>query len=148
KSEKDKMSSGEPFRPFASRLMEERERRKRAISRFSNADSPQKDITSGSHEIVLSPSLRLCWLREDSHRSPFMCEYGYSLSVGTNVRIGTSCKFFDSGRISIGRNSSIGASVAIGTRRVSSDCRTLKGSWRTTFAAKVHIVDNVYTGSN
>ncbi|PVH99613.1 trimeric LpxA-like protein, partial [Periconia macrospinosa] len=162
--EKEKMLSGEPFQPFSTQLVTERETCKSAVYRFNNADNPQKDITRESRDVLFRAILAARWTlaysevgksppcghlgREVYVDTPFMCEYGYNLSIGDNVDIGTSCKFLDSGRISIGRNSSVGANVTIDTQRTPTDCKGLKGSRRTAVAAEIHIGENVHISSN
>ncbi|CAI6338728.1 unnamed protein product [Periconia digitata] len=165
KSEKEKMLNGEPFMPFAPQLVEERDKCKSAVYRFNNTDNPQKEIARETRDNIFRAILAARWTipysepgkpppcghlgREGVYiDSPFMCEYGYNLSIGDNVDIGTSCKFLDSGRISIGRNSSIGANVTIDTQRTPGDCKVIKGSRRTAIAAEVHIGENVHIGSN
>ena len=80
--------------------------------------------------------------------TPFSCDYGYNISIGEGVTIGTQCKFLDSGRITIGRNTEIGANVTIDTRKVPKDSKSLKGSRGVAVAAEVHIGENVYIGAN
>jgi acetyltransferase-like isoleucine patch superfamily enzyme len=164
KSEKEKMLCGEPFLPFSPQLIEERERCKAAAYRFNNSDNPQKDIGRDSRDNLFRAILAARWAlaytepgkqpcghfgREGVFiETPFMCEYGYNISIGDNVDIGTSCKFLDSGRITIGRNSTIGANVTIDTQRTPPDVKYIKGSRRTAVAAEVHIGENVHIGSN
>ncbi|KAF1955622.1 hypothetical protein CC80DRAFT_87932 [Byssothecium circinans] len=164
KSEKDKMLSGEPFLPFTPQLIEERERCKAAVYRFNNADNPHKEIVRESRDNLFRAILAARWAlaysepgkqvcghfgREGVHiDAPFMCDYGYNLSIADNVDIGTGCRFLDSGRITVGRNSTIGANVTIDTQRMPQDVKMLKGSRRSAVAAEVHIGENVHVGSN
>ncbi|KAF2636038.1 hypothetical protein P280DRAFT_163341 [Massarina eburnea CBS 473.64] len=164
RSEKEKMLSGEPFQPFNAQLVDERERCKAAVYRFNNTDNPQKDIARESRDNLFRAILVARWTlaysepgkqtcghfgREGVHiDAPFMCDYGYNLSIGDNVDIGTGCRFLDSGRITVGRNSSIGANVTIDTQKTPQDPKTIKGSRRSTIAAEVHIGENVHIGVN
>jgi acetyltransferase-like isoleucine patch superfamily enzyme len=50
--------------------------------------------------------------------TPFHWRYGYNISCADNVVIGPDCQLLDSGRISIGENTRIGARVLITTRLV------------------------------
>lgn len=79
--------------------------------------------------------------------TPFHCDYGYNLVIHDMVTIGPGCKFLDSGRITIGRNSKIGANVTIDTQKVPVDSKSVKGSRGTVVAAEVSIGENVYIGA-
>ena len=80
--------------------------------------------------------------------TPFMCDYGYNISIGDNVDIGTHCKLLDSGGITIRRNTSIRASVIIDTLKTLNEVKNTKGSRRVSVASKVHIGENVHIGAN
>lgn len=163
RSEKEKMLTGEPFQPFAPQLVEEREKCKLAVYRFNNTTNPSVDISRETRERHFREVLLARWTHVSrGHErpicghlgngvfvdTPFMCDYGYNLSIADNVDIGTHCKLLDSGRISIGRNTSIGANVTIDTQRTPNDPKSIKGSRRTAVAAEVHIGENVHIGTN
>ncbi|KAF2690719.1 hypothetical protein K458DRAFT_426170 [Lentithecium fluviatile CBS 122367] len=163
RSEKEKMLTGEPFQPFAPQLLEERERCKGAVYRFNNTSNSAVDISRDTRDRHFREILMARWTHHSRGNerpvcghlgpgvyvdTPFMCDYGYNLSIADNVEIGTHCKLQDSGRISIGRNSTIGANVTIDTQRTPNDSKSIKGVRRTAVAAEVHIGENVHIGSN
>lgn len=78
--------------------------------------------------------------------TPFHFDYGYNISIGDNVVIGPDCRLLDSGRVTVERNTTIGARVVISTLVVPTDKRPLKGSKGTETARGVHIGENVYIG--
>ena len=76
----------------------------------------------------------------------FHCDYGYNLSIGDNAVIGPGCQLLDSGRITIGNNTKIGARVTISTLEEPTDTRSPTGSERTETARETLIGENVYIG--
>jgi acetyltransferase-like isoleucine patch superfamily enzyme len=155
------MLAGDWFRPFDEQLMIDREKCKGAVFRFN---------LTANENLHISPETRDRHFREiltarrgptPHERSvcghygekvyvdtPFMCDYGYNLSIADNVDIGTHCKLLDSGRITIGRNTTVGANVTIDTQRTPDNPKDLKGRNRTAMAAEVHIGENVHIGAN
>ncbi|KAF2710637.1 hypothetical protein K504DRAFT_431399 [Pleomassaria siparia CBS 279.74] len=163
KTEKEKMLSNEPFMAYHSQLYEERERCKGAIYRFNNTSNTAVEITMDERMRNFRAILAAQWVRQyrgpnppmAGHLgtqvfvdTPFYCDYGYNISIAECVTIGAQCKFLDSGRITIGRNTEIGPSVTIDTRKVPHDSKSLKGSRGLMIAAEVHIGENVYIGAN
>jgi acetyltransferase-like isoleucine patch superfamily enzyme len=157
------MLTGDPFQPSTSQLVEERERCKGAVYRYNNTSNSAVDISRETRDRHFREILMARWTHHSRGNeravcghlgggvhvdTPFMCDYGYNLSIADNVEIGTYCKLLDSGRISIGRNSSIGANVTIDTQRTPTDPKTIKGTRRTAVAAEVHIGENVHIGAN
>jgi acetyltransferase-like isoleucine patch superfamily enzyme len=155
------MLSGDPFQPSAQLLEEEREGCKGAVFRFNNTSNSAVDITRETRDRHFREILMARWTHHTRGRerpvcghlgpgvrvdTPFKCDYGYNLSIADNVEIGANCIFLDSGRISIGRNSTIGANVTIDTVRTPNDPKTIKGVRRTCVAAEVHIGENVHIG--
>ena len=78
--------------------------------------------------------------------APFLCDYGYNLSIAENVVIGSNCELHDSARIAIGMNTRIGNRVTITTMKTPTDIKALKGSNGTEIAQEVFIGKNVYIG--
>lgn len=165
------MLNGEPFLPYHAQLVDERERCKGAIFRFNNSSNPAVEIASDERMRHFRSILAARWVQGPQFRgqsnpnghnmlvtghcgpdvfvdTPFMCDYGYNISIGERVAIGSSCKFLDSGRITIGRNTEIGAGVTIDTRVVPQDFKVMKGSRGQSVCKEVHIGENVYIGAN
>lgn len=163
KSEKAKMMDGEPFYPFDRDLVAEREKCKSAVYRYNNTNNPNLKITPEENYRYLRAILAAGWNQPfhggtpSGHLglrvyvdTPFMCDYGYNIHIGNDVEIGTSCKFLDSGEITIGSSTTICAGVTIDTIATPTDPKAVKGSnsRRTSVASKVHIGKNVWIGAN
>jgi acetyltransferase-like isoleucine patch superfamily enzyme len=131
------MLSGKRFLPNTEQLLDERKPSLGASFHFNNAIV---QIDSGEREVAghLDGGINVS--------APFYCDYGYKISIGDNVTIGPGCQILDSGRISVGRNTKIGARVTISTLKVPTYTMSLKGSKGTEIAREVHIGDNVYIG--
>ncbi|KAF2787704.1 trimeric LpxA-like protein [Melanomma pulvis-pyrius CBS 109.77] len=157
------MLHGDPFLPYHPQLVEERERCKGAVFRFNNTSNAAVEIAPDERMRHFRSILAARWIHQyrgpnppmAGHLgsevfvdTPFMCDYGYNISIGDRVAIGTQCKFLDSGRITIGRNTEVGANVTIDTRKVPNDFKSMKGSRGAAIAADVHIGENVYIGAN
>jgi acetyltransferase-like isoleucine patch superfamily enzyme len=78
--------------------------------------------------------------------TPFHCDYGYNLSIDDNVIIGPNCHLLDSAKITIGKDTKIGARVIITTLEPPKDPKTLKGACGTEVAKEIYIGANVYIG--
>ncbi|KAK7177984.1 maltose O-acetyltransferase [Paraphaeosphaeria sporulosa] len=163
KSEKTKMLNEEPFHPFGRELVAEREKCKNAIYRFNNTNNTHLTISPDEVERNFSAILLASWTQTfggtapTGHlgnpvvvETPFYCDYGYNIHIGSNVAIGMDCKFLDSGDITIGDNTTICANVTIDTVKTPTDPRFARGCGlqRTSTAAKVHIGRNVWIGTN
>ena len=153
----------EPFYPFDRELVAERDKCRRAVYAFNNTCNNNLTISDGEIDRNLRTILSANWnqtLRGGgpaghlgkavSVDTPFTCHYGYNLHIGSHVEIGTGCKFLDSGDITIGDGSSIGANVTINTIKTPTDPRSAKGTGphRTSVALKVHIGKNVWIGTD
>lgn len=87
--------------------------------------------------------------------TPFYCDYGKHISIGSNVIININCTFVDCNRIEIGNNVLIASNVQIYTATHPVDIKErLKAEWIEdpespffrTFALPVKIEDNVWIG--
>jgi acetyltransferase-like isoleucine patch superfamily enzyme len=163
------MLAGEAFSPYHHTLLTEREHCSKAVFRFNMTSNDHVQITSEEKHRHFQAVVAAKWIHRtdmDLHYrgaapplaghvgkevfvdAPFHCDYGYNLIVHDSVTIGPGCRFMDSGRISIGRNSRICANVTIDTQRVPMDSKSVKGSRGTVVAAEVSIGENVYIGAN
>lgn len=110
RTEKEKMLGGEPYNASDPQLVHERERA-RALCGQLNSLPPD------------APSLQrktlLCSLFDaetDAYvTSPFFCDYGYNLKLGSNVYFNFNCVVLDVAKVSIGSNTLIGPAVQIYT---------------------------------
>lgn len=88
--------------------------------------------------------------------TPFYCDYGKHISIGSNVVININCTFVDCNKIEIGNNVLIASNVQIytATHPVEMKDRLLGAEWSgkpvmpffRTFALPVKIEDNVWIG--
>lgn len=88
--------------------------------------------------------------------TPFYCDYGKHISIGSNVIININCTFVDCNKIEIGNNVLIASNVQIytATHPVEIKDRLLGAEWTEklgipffrTFALPVKIEDNVWIG--
>ncbi|WP_442591901.1 sugar O-acetyltransferase [Pedobacter sp. AW31-3R] len=88
--------------------------------------------------------------------TPFYCDYGKHISIGSNVIININCTFVDCNKIEIGNNVLIASNVQIytATHPVEMKDRLVEKEWTEvsdlpffrTFALPVKIEDNVWIG--
>ncbi|KAH8723287.1 hypothetical protein GQ44DRAFT_774117 [Phaeosphaeriaceae sp. PMI808] len=162
KTEKQKMLDGEPFVPYNIQLVYERMKCAGAVYRFNDTGNAVVGVAQGTHERCFKEIVEARWaqprhgespvsgyLGDGAHvATPFHCNYGYNVSIGDNVTIGPDCQLLDSARITIGRNTEIGAGVTIPTLETPTDTKALKGSYGTEVAKEVHIGENVSIGDS
>ncbi|CAI4215082.1 unnamed protein product [Parascedosporium putredinis] len=60
--------------------------------------------------------------------APFVCDYGYNISIGQNVVIGRNCTITDTCEVKIGDNCHIGPNVSIYTTSLPIDPKRRMGS--------------------
>jgi acetyltransferase-like isoleucine patch superfamily enzyme len=158
------MLNGEPFMPFHAELLAEREENRKAVFRLNNTANEKVQIQADERFRQMQAIVQARWYpffyrgpeppqcgymgNEVFVDTPFHCDYGYNLHISELVTIGPGCKFLDSGKIFIGRNSKIGAGVTIDTQRIPTDSKSVKGCKGLVVAAEVHIGENVYVGAN
>ncbi|KAF2018058.1 hypothetical protein BU24DRAFT_164138 [Aaosphaeria arxii CBS 175.79] len=164
RSEKEKMLNGEPFMPFNPQLLAEREQCKAALYRHNSTANNHLEITRDERDRHFRAIVEARWTqhmyrgREPTSPgsvgtqvfvdTPFHCDYGYNLQIGDCVNIGAQCRFLDSSRIFIGRNTTIQSGVTIDTQKVPTDFKSLKGSRGSAVAAEIYIGENVWIGAN
>jgi acetyltransferase-like isoleucine patch superfamily enzyme len=152
------MLDGEPFVSYHVQLVDERTKCAGAVYRFNTGNAAAR-VAQSIHELCLKEIVEARWAQPCHGASlvgclgggvhiatPFHCDYSYNVSIGDNVIIGPDCQLLDSVRITIGRNTMIGARVTITTLRTPTDTKALKGSYGTEVAEAVHIGENVYIG--
>lgn len=157
------MLSGEPFMPYHQHLTWEREECRKAVYRLNYTANEKVQITADERFRHFQALAAARWIppsrgpepqlaghigQEVFLDTPFHCDYGYNLVIHDLVTIGPGCKFLDSGKVTIGRNTHVGANVTIDTQKVPTDSKSVKGSRGLTVAAEVHIGENVYIGAN
>lgn len=154
------MVTGQPFHPFDRQLIDERTQCTGAVFKFNSTANAAVSISEEERKRYFKTIVAARWIPPHTTEraivghlggnvhvaAPFFCDYGYNLSIGENVVIGTDCKLLDSARIAIGRNTKIGARVTISTVKTPNDTKALKGSNGLEIAQEVFIGENVYIG--
>lgn len=146
RTQKEEMLAGRHFYPFDKELMLERERCSAACWRFNNSMNPAmgvspterarlfREILQPRDAIQISPSAaspisNIGRLGESVVvEAPFVCDYGYNISMGQNVAVGRNCTIQDTCEVRIGDNCLIGPNVGIYTTSVSLDPKRRMGS--------------------
>jgi acetyltransferase-like isoleucine patch superfamily enzyme len=151
------MLSEEPFLPNTAQLVDGRKLSFQPSCSFNKAVVP---MDSGERGRLFERIVAAEWIYPRagerqvtghlgggiSVSAPFYCNYGYNISIGDNAIIGPDCRFRDSGRIAIGKNTKIGARVIISTLEEPTVTRLPKGSKGTETAREVYIGENVHIG--
>ncbi|KAM9873362.1 nodulation protein l [Verticillium dahliae] len=137
---------GRQYFPWTPMLVEDRERCLRACRRF-NRYFAEENVSSKLSSLLF----RTIFQPSEPTQSPpflggkignnvtvapyFMCEYGYNICIGDNVRIGQNCTINDASRVIIGNKCVLGPRVMILTelptdrrgRRVNHSSRHVQG---------------------
>ena len=108
KTEREKMTAGEPFWTNDPQLMEDKKRARRLAEQYNRSSEEE-------------PELRQKLLREIFGRCgekifikpPFHCDYGYNILIGENFFANFDCVFLDAATITIGDNCLIGPKTCI-----------------------------------
>ncbi|KAI5283680.1 Maltose acetyltransferase, partial [Ascosphaera aggregata] len=167
--EREKMMSGEPYRPLDPVLVRDRERCKAAISQYTNSRNPLHGI---SHEEqlrllrqIFQPPFGLSHHSAESdslpatspigHLSsgtvvelPFNCHYGYNIHFGENVHISENCLMADDCSISIGSHTWVGPNVTILSSMAMGSMQERKGSQSRYQGRPVVIAEDCWIGAN
>ncbi|KAL7793537.1 hypothetical protein V8C37DRAFT_99218 [Trichoderma ceciliae] len=146
RTQKEEMLSGRHFYPFDKELCLERERCAAACWRFNNLTTPPTNGVSPEERARLfleilqprdpvrvspteaSPVTNVGRVgRHVAVETPFVCDYGYNISIGNDVVIGRSCTINDVCEVKIGDNCVIGPNVSIFTASLPIDPKKRQG---------------------
>ncbi|KAK9782697.1 putative Zn(2)-C6 fungal-type domain-containing protein [Seiridium cardinale] len=163
-TQKELMLRGESYKPFDKELVLERERCSATCWRFNNATNPNNGVSAAErarlfHEI-LTPSEPIHLFPTQTSpvnaqgrvgvecvvEAPFVCDYGYNISIGDNVFIGRNCTVLDACSVTIGKNVYIGPNVSIFTATLSTDPGKRGGSKSSQVGRKIMIEDDAWIG--
>lgn len=165
-TQKELMLQGQFFRPLDQELVLERERCSAACWRFNNSTNPNngvsamersrlfKEILAPTEPVKLSPThtspvSRMGRVGEEVVvEAPFTCDYGYNISLASNVFIGRNCTFLDCASIKIGKNTHIGPNVSIFTAELDQNPSGRMGGKSLQKATPVIIEEDVCIGGN
>ncbi|KAF2826074.1 trimeric LpxA-like protein [Ophiobolus disseminans] len=143
------MLDREPFLPYNFQLVD-------YFNNTGNASSRIVEITQGCFKKIVEAR----WIQSQYEESPvssyvsvlvatpFHCDYSYNISIDDNVIIGPNCQLLDSTKITIGKDTKIGARVIITTLERPKDPKTLKGACGTKVAKGIYIRANVCIGDS
>lgn len=165
-TQKELMLQGQFFLPRDKELLLERERCNAACWRFNNSANPNNGVSAVERdrlfrEIVvptdpvnlsptqMSPVSRMGRVGHDVVvEAPFTCDYGYNITIQSNVFIGRNCTFLDSASIKIGKNSYIGPNVSIFTAELDQNPSGRDGANSPQKGNRVIIEDDVWIDGN
>ncbi|SDI00590.1 maltose O-acetyltransferase [Alteribacillus persepolensis] len=110
KTEKEKMLAGEMYWPEDPELIEERQQARK----FTRLLNKTTEIEDEERQRIIE-QLFGSFGENINMETPFRCDYGYNIHVGSNVFMNMDCVFLDVGEINIGDNCLIGPGVHIYT---------------------------------
>ena len=138
KTEREKMTNGEPYFTNDPQLMEDKKNARILCSRLNN--SPEDESL---RKEILEELLGGCGERI-SVKPPFHCDYGYNIFVGDDLFLNFDCVFLDAAPIRIGEHCMIGPKTCIYAINHSLDAESRKE--KIGIPAPVVIGDNVWIG--
>ncbi|KAI9847143.1 MAG: Maltose acetyltransferase [Thelocarpon superellum] len=163
KTDKEKMLAGELYYPHAPELVFERDRCKASIWRFNNSMNPTLGISREERlrlfrDVVQpreppingAPGVRspIGHVGENVVvEAPFICDYGYNISIGPEVLIDTNCTIKDTCSVSIGARTVIGPNVKLLTATMPIDPRRRKGSRGPSLGRAIVIEEDCWIGA-
>ena len=105
RSERDKMLSGELYRPNVPEIQADRAATEEWLSRYNMA------LPDERRQLLLET---LGSVGEDVEiRPPFFCDYGFNIRIGSGVFLNFNCVILDVVEVTIGDGTQIGPSVQI-----------------------------------
>ncbi len=141
KSEKEKMLSGELYKPFGKELSSERQYAKELIFRFNSASPSEAE-----ERIAIIRRLFGMTGADFYIEPPFRCDYGYNIEIGEKFYSNYNLIILDCAKVKIGNNVLIAPNVSIYTAGHPLDYQMRNEEYE--FAYPVTIGDNVWIGGN
>lgn len=158
-SQKDAMVAGQRFYPQDRELVQERERCSSACWQFNNSNGVSLEERARLFRKILlagecnniSPTERHSPIhgrvgQEVIVDGPFVCDYGFNITIGDSVAIGKNCTIMDACEVSIGSKTVVGPNVSIYTEFLDTDSQQRAGSTGPRYAAKVVIQEDCFIG--
>lgn len=125
-TQKNNMLKGRDYIHSDPVLAEDRKRCKGALHKFHDTEKPHLDTSEAERQRKLQEIFVPAHLQDPmvAHprgmfgtgsviETPFRCQYGYNVVIGSNVFIGENCSIVDAYRVTIGNNTWIGQNVQI-----------------------------------
>ncbi|CAK4009795.1 hypothetical protein DOTSEDRAFT_71999 [Lecanosticta acicola] len=166
-SERTKMLSGQPYQHYIDHeLLRDRESCKRAVESYNNANSPNSTMSTPEKErhfkYIRDPKSRTFggtmmhgWTGPSGtcgHRtiveSPFDCELGYNIHLGSDVVIGANCFMQDACPVVIGDRTIVGPSVKFYCITASVDANLRRGSRGNFMAGPIRVGEDCFIGAD
>jgi len=149
-TEREKMLAGQPYNSRDPELLDLYNKARQLMQRYNNLVSMNGDTSNEILSSLLGHKGDNIWIN-----TPFFCDYGKHISIGTNTFVNTNCIFLDDNYITIGKNGLIAPYVQIYTamhplkasERIIAEPTTGEASY-TTFTRPVVIGDQVWIGGN
>lgn len=139
--EKIKMLSGKTYNSTDSQLIQDRERCRKSLWRLGNAFA-EMERAGILRELLGSIG------RDTQIETPFVCEYGYNISIGDDAYIAPNCSIVDPAGVVIGSRCFIGPNVSIFGKRFTLNPRDRRGSRTAAYGMPVYIEDEVCIEGN
>ena len=139
-TEKEKMISGLIYNPVSPKLVLDRDKASRILSKYNRRTF---------HEVNMQNRLMKKLIKTNGNfwvKPPFYCDYGYNIAIGKDVMINFNCIFLDVCPITIGNHTLIGPNTQIYTACHSLDSKERQENKE--FGKPVHIGDNVWIGGS
>lgn len=138
KSEKEKMLSGELYKPDTE-LINDHKRAKSLMYKFNNSKP-----NNNKYRIKILNKLFGSIGKEIYIEPPFYCDYGYNITVGENFYANFNCVILDVNKVTIGKNVLLAPNVQINSATHTTDPKPrLKGL---ELGLPITIGDNVWIG--
>jgi maltose O-acetyltransferase len=108
RSEKEKMLTGELYRPGAPEIQADQSATKKWLVRYNAA----LGLSAAERRVLLAE--RFAHVGEGAVvRPPFHCDYGFNIHLGANAFLNYNCVILDVVEVSIGEGAQIGPAVQI-----------------------------------
>ncbi|UKZ72961.1 hypothetical protein TrVFT333_000598 [Trichoderma virens FT-333] len=165
RTQKEEMLSGRHYYPFDKELCLERERCAAACWRFNNLTTPPTNGVSPEERARLfleilqprdpvrvspteaSPVTNVGRVgRHVAVETPFVCDYGYNVSIGNDVVIGRNCIINDVCEVKIGDNCVLGPNVSIFTASLPIDPKKRQGGQGPQYGRPIVIEQDCWIG--
>jgi maltose O-acetyltransferase len=138
-NERDRMIAGESYRASDPELLRQRVRARNLLRRYNAA------AYEGDERHALLVELLAEVGRDVLIETPFHCDYGWNITIGTGAFLNFNCVILDPARVTIGPYAKLGPSVQLCTASHPTDPREReRGS---EFALPIVIGRNVWIGA-
>ena len=138
---KEKMLAGELYQSFDQILSNERQVVQKLLYRLNQLEPDNFEEKSEILSLIFN-----CLGKNVFIELPFICDYGYNISIGKNFFANYNCTFLDSASIKIGDHVLLGPNVSLYTSGHPIDVENRKKLFQ--FAKPIIIENNVWIGGN